>query len=159
MTSRRQREQPDHHIEYYPSATFNDDFYSITDESYPIADENFLPVSTSLNTENTHQTLFDYDAHTGFHYEDPSTIASSSSGPSLISPTYKTERANIITPSSSYILTSLVSNYQTEEEQPINVSSIIPNQYNINGQSSYQKKRKRKLPQHPLSSLLTHFSL
>ena len=141
MTSRRQREQPDHHIEYYPSATFNNDFYSITDESDPIADESFLTVSTSLNTESTHQTLFDSNAHIGFHYEDPSAIASSSSGPSLISPTYETERANIITPSSSDILTSLVSNYQTEE-QPINVPSIIPNQYNIIGQSSYQKKEK-----------------
>ena len=159
MTSRRQREQPDHHIEYYPSTTFNNDFFSITDESDPITDESFLTVSTSLNTENTHQTLFDYDAHIGFHYEDPSTIASSSSGPSLISKPYEPQRANIITPSSSNILTSLVSSYQTEEDLPLNVSSIIPNQYNINGQCSYQKKRKRKFPQHPLSSLLTNFGL
>ncbi|KAJ6761929.1 hypothetical protein OIU74_024574 [Salix koriyanagi] len=150
MTSRYQHEQPNHHIEYYPypSAVFNDDFYPLTDEIDPVADESFVDVSTSLDTESTHQTLFDCDAHIGFHYEDPSAIASSSSRPSLRSKSYETERANIITPSSSDNLSSLVSNYQAED-QPTNVPSIIPDQYNIIGQSFYQKKRKRELSQHP----------
>uniref|UniRef100_A0A6N2LI38 Uncharacterized protein n=1 Tax=Salix viminalis TaxID=40686 RepID=A0A6N2LI38_SALVM len=79
-------------------------------------DESFVDVSSSLDTESTHQSLFDRDAHIGFYYEDPSAIASSSSDPSLSS--------------SSDNLSSLVSNRQTED-QPINVPSMIPDQYNI----------------------------
>ncbi|KAJ6776846.1 hypothetical protein OIU74_000925 [Salix koriyanagi] len=150
MTSRRQREQSDHHIEYYPypSTVFNDEIYPITDDIDPVADESFVDVAASLDTESTHQTGFDCDTHVGFHYKDPSAIASSSSAPSLISKSYQIERADITTPLSSNNLSSLVSNYQTED-QPINVPSIIPDQYNIIGQSFYQKKRKRELSQNP----------
>ena len=146
MTSRRQRQQPNHHMECYPypTAIFNDDFYPATDEINPDTDESSIIVSSSLHTESTHQNLLDRDAHIDFHYEDPSAIASSSSGPSLRSKNNQIQRANIIPPSSPDNLSSLVSNYQTED-QPINVSSMIPDQYNIIGQSFYQKKRKREL--------------
>ena len=146
MTSRRQRQQPNHHMQCYPYPTtvFNDDFYPATDEISPDTDESSINVSSSLHTESTHQSLFDRDAHIDFHYEDPSAIASSSSGPSLRSKNNQIERANIIPPSSPDNLSSLVSNCQTED-QPINVSSMIPDQYNIIGQSFYQKKRKREL--------------
>ena len=52
MTSRRQREQPDHHIEYYPnrSTVFNDEFYPITDDINPVADDNFVDVATTPTT-------------------------------------------------------------------------------------------------------------
>ncbi|KAF9662469.1 hypothetical protein SADUNF_Sadunf18G0056400 [Salix dunnii] len=103
MTSRRQRRQPDHHIECYPypMGIFDDDSYPVTDEIYPVMDVSFVGVSSSFDIESTHQSLFDRDAHISFHYEDPSAIASSSSGPSLRSKTNETERANIITPLSS----------------------------------------------------------
>jgi hypothetical protein len=150
MTSRRQRPQPDHHIQCYPypTAIFYDDSYPVTDDIYPVMDESFVGVSSSLDIESAHQNLFHRDAHIGFHYEDSSTIASSSSGPSLRSKSHGTEHANIITPLSSDNLSSLVSNCQAKD-QPINVPSMIPDQYNIIGQSSYQKKkRKRELFQH-----------
>ena len=107
-------------------------------------DESFVGVSSSLDIEGAHQSLFYHDAHIGFHHEDPSAIASSSSGPNLRSKSHGTEHPNIITPLSSDNLSSPVSNCQAED-QPINVPSIIPDQYNIIGQSSYQKKRKREL--------------
>ncbi|KAJ6728842.1 hypothetical protein OIU74_006845 [Salix koriyanagi] len=149
MTTRRPRRQPDHHIESYPypAAIFDEASYPITNDIYPIMDESFVGVSSSLDIESAYQSLFDHDAHIGFHYEDPSAVASSSSGPSLRSKSHGTEHTNVITPLSSDNLSSLVSNCQAED-QPINDPSMTPDQYNIIGQSSYQKKRKRELFQH-----------
>ncbi|KAF9664531.1 hypothetical protein SADUNF_Sadunf16G0028400 [Salix dunnii] len=78
MTSRHQRLQPYHHMEFYayPTDVFDDDFYPTTDES-------FANIAGTSETEDPHQNIFEFDAHIDSHCRDLSTIASSSSGPSL----------------------------------------------------------------------------
>uniref|UniRef100_A0A6N2KG64 Helitron helicase-like domain-containing protein n=1 Tax=Salix viminalis TaxID=40686 RepID=A0A6N2KG64_SALVM len=75
---------------------------------FPFMEEyHLLGEFVGSDIESAHQSLFDRDAHIGFHYEDPSAIASSSSGPSLRSKSHGTEHANVITPLSSDNLSSL----------------------------------------------------
>ena len=142
MTSRRQRQQPIHHIGcyIYPPSVSNDDFHHV-------AEENFLSVRSYSNAECTDVNTFECNEHIGSHFRDASAIASSSSDPSLRSGQNQTKNAITIDPSSSVNLSSTISNNQAEHH-PINIPSMIHSQYNNVGQSSYQKKRKRELLQH-----------
>ncbi|KAF9666007.1 hypothetical protein SADUNF_Sadunf16G0184100 [Salix dunnii] len=135
MTSHRQRLQPDHRMECYayPTSIFYDNFYPITDES-------FADIASTSETEGAHQSIFECDAHIGSHCRDLSTIAYSSSGPSLQSEMNQTENANIIGPPSSKNLSCLIPSYHAGDHQ-INVPSMIHDQYNSISKSFYQKRK------------------
>ena len=134
MTSRRQRHQPNHHIGCYtyPPAALDDDFYGVTDET-------LVGVPSSLNLEVAHDKIFDLHPHIDSHFRDFSTVASSSSVPSLRSEVNQTAYTNIIDPSSSNNLSHLTSDHEVEDHQNV-VPSMIDGHYNSTGQSIYQKK-------------------
>ena len=78
MTSHCQRLQPDHHIKsyVYPKGVFGDDFCPVTNES-------FVDVANYSEVKDANTSIFECDAYIGSHSRDISTIASSSSSPSL----------------------------------------------------------------------------
>ncbi|KAF9674550.1 hypothetical protein SADUNF_Sadunf10G0138700 [Salix dunnii] len=123
MTSRHQHQQPYHHMEFYayPTGILDDDFY-------PTMDENFTNIAGTSEIDDAHQNILEFDAHINSHCKDLSTIASSSSGPRLRSKNNQTETANIIDPSSSNNLSSLINGGSFKEHQEIPFLSINTSQ-------------------------------
>ncbi|KAJ6778414.1 hypothetical protein OIU74_002246 [Salix koriyanagi] len=151
MASRHQHHQPIHDIGCYtyPPTILDDDFYGVTDEIS-------VDVPSSLNLEVARDNIFDLHPYIDSHFRDFSTVASSSSVPSLRLEANQTTYTNITDPSSSNNLSHLTSDHQVEAHQNV-VPSMIDGHYNSIGQSTYQKKkRKRELLRHYWPFVVTY---
>ncbi|KAJ6728545.1 hypothetical protein OIU74_006575 [Salix koriyanagi] len=151
MASRRQRHQPIHDIGFYtyPPTVLDDELYGVTDETS-------VDVPSSLNLEIARDNIFYLRPYIDSHLRDFSTVASSSSVPSLRLEANQTTYTNITDPSSSNNLSHLTLDHQVEAHQNV-VPSMIDGHYNSTGQSTYQKKRKRELLRHYWPFVITYF--